>query len=497
MPASIASNLRASATRWPERIAISSGDTHVSYSALWQQATGIASYLASHGLQSGERVALVLNNCPEAAAILYGVLLAGGIAVPLNAAAKSRDFRGWLQHSTPRFLFTRQEHGEVLECLPTLEGDVSPVLVGSAGPWETMASSDGVLADECRANGADPALILYTSGTTGSPKGVLLSHENLSVNTSAIVQYLGLTERDSVVSVLPFYYSYGSSVLHTHMAVGGRVILEQNLVYPQHVVRTLEREKAAGFAGVPSTYSLLLSRVRLADYNLTSLRYVTQAGGAMSPELTRKVRRAFSGAKLFVMYGQTEATARLTWLPPERLDEKIGSVGIPVEGVVVEVRREDGSPAPCNETGEVWVQGRNVMQGYWANPEATSAVLREGWLSTGDLGYLDSDGYLYLAGRRSDIIKTGAHRVHPQDIEDTIQEIDGVAEVAVVGVADEALGEAIKAVVVLDAGTKVDPMQIKSHCRARLANYKVPKVIEFREVLPKTDTGKLRRRDLA
>src|SRR3546814_165295 len=367
--------------------------------------------------------------------------------------------------------------------------------------------------------GADMlAAILYTSGTTGAPKGVALSHRNLAANAVAIIDYLALGPDDSTVSVLPFHYAYGASVLHTHLAVGARVVLEDNLVFPHlvaealarerapgfpgvpstfaplpgrgrldqsalsapapddstvsglpfhyaygasvlhthlavgarvvlednlvfpHLVaEALARERATGFPGVPSTFALLLERGRLDQYDLSSLRYLTQAGGAMAPALTRRVHAAFPQARLFVMYGQTEASARLTRLTPERLDDKLGSVGTPIDGVEIRVRRVDGSEASPGEAGEVCARGDNVMTGYWNAPEATAATLVDGWLRTGDLGHLDADGFLWLAGRRSDMIKTGAHRVHPQDVEEVIAELPGVREVAVTGVDDALL----------------------------------------------------------
>jgi long-chain acyl-CoA synthetase len=237
----------------------------------------------------------------------------------------------------------------------------------------------------------------------------------------------------------------------------------------------------------------LLERVKLSSYDLSSLRYLTQAGGAMSPSLTRRLRAALPQARLFVMYGQTEATSRLTWLPPERLDEKLGSVGIPVDGVELRIVHEDDSDAATGEDGEVRVRGANVMRGYWNNPEATAAVLQDGWLRTGDVGRLDADGFLWLQGRRSDMIKTGAHRVHPGDIEDAIAELAGVSEVAVVGIDDEVLGQVVKAFVVAPGLPPNSENLVKAHCRERLASYKIPREVEFVTALPRTASGKVRR----
>jgi acyl-CoA synthetase (AMP-forming)/AMP-acid ligase II len=213
----------------------------------------------------------------------------------------------------------------------------------------------------------------------------------------------------------------------------------------------------------------------------------------MSPALTQRLREALPHPRLFVMYGQTEATSRISWLPPHKLDEKLGSVGIPVQGVEWKILRDDQMPAAQDEPGEVWVRGGNVMLGYWMNPDATAAVLQDGWLRTGDMGHLDADGYLFLQGRRSDMIKTGAHRVHPTDVEEVIAEISGISEVAVVGVEDEVLGQVVKAFIV---ATEIPPRaedRIKAHCRTRLASYKIPRHIVFVDALPRTASGKVRR----
>ncbi len=489
------------ARRHPERVAIVGDDRRIRYAEFWDEAQRFAQALRVRGLRPGERVAILLPNRIEAAVACYGCWLAGGIAAPLNVQGRARDFQAWLHHCEARHVVYEHSHGDAMDAIAAVDdsSEAPPIErwpLGAQHPLCPPTSADATCIDIDAAEriaADDVALILYTSGTTGAPKGVTLTHGNLLANASAVVGYLGLSERDSVLSILAFYYAYGASVLHTHLICGGCVVLAQNLLFPHLLMDTIARERISGFSGVPSTYALLLERVKLGDYDLSSLRYLTQAGGAMSPVLTRRMRAALPDARLFVMYGQTEATSRLTWLPPERLDEKLGSVGIPVDGVALRIAREDGSDAATGEPGEVRVRGANVMRGYWNNPEATATILHDGWLRTGDMGHLDADGYLFLAGRRSDMIKTGAHRVHPNDIEDVIVELAGVSEAAVVGIDDDVLGQVIKAFVVAPGLPLRSENMVKAHCRERLASYKIPREIEFVSALPRTASGKVRR----
>ncbi len=499
--ASVPARVADIARRHPERVAIVGDDRRIRYAEFWDEAQRFARALRARGLRAGERVAILLPNRIEAAVACYGCWLAGGIAAPLNVQGRSRDFQAWLRHCEARHIVYEHSHTDAVDAIVAVDatGESAPIErwpLGVDHPLYLPATdtATGIDADAAeRIASDDIALILYTSGTTGAPKGVTLTHGNLLANASAVVRYLGLSERDSVLSILAFYYAYGASVLHTHLISGGCVVLAQNLLFPHLLMDTIARERISGFSGVPSSYALLLERVKLGDYDLSSLRYLTQAGGAMSPTLTRRMRAALPDARLFVMYGQTEATARLTWLPPERLDEKLGSVGIPVDGVELRVAREDGSDAASGESGEVRVRGANVMRGYWNNPEASAAVLDDGWLRTGDMGHLDADGYLFLDGRRSDMIKTGAHRVHPNDIEDVIVELAGVSEAAVVGIHDVVLGQVIKAFIVAPGLPLRSENMIKAHCRERLASYKIPREIEFVSALPRTASGKIRR----
>jgi acyl-CoA synthetase (AMP-forming)/AMP-acid ligase II len=428
----------------------------------------------------------------ESVAVIYGTWLAGGVVVPLNPQARGREVATQAIHAGARCLIHDMTYRDLDAVTSATTGSTIDVLAVT-----DLVAANPPSVPAVQASAPDAAMLIYTSGTTGRPKGVVLSHGNLKANVDAIVTYLELTSDDSVLSVLPFNYSYGNSVLHTHLAVGGTIVLEKNLVFPHAIVDTMAREQVTGFSGVPSTFALLLSRVDLAAAQLGALRYVTQAGAAMPVPLIDKLRKALPRTKVFVMYGQTEATARLTYVPPGRLTDKPGSAGIPIPGVTLAIRNEHGQDLHTGETGEVWARGANVMQGYWRDDAATRAVLVDGWLKTGDVGHLDEEGFLFLAGRRSDIIKTGAHRVHPLEVEEAIAGLPGVREVAVAGIDDEMLGQSIAAFVVAESGSGLTPERVKARCRDTLAPYKIPKLVEMVAALPRTASGKLRRNELS
>lgn len=505
-PSTLVDGLRATRTKFGSRAAITHQDRVLSYDDLWQRINSLATTLRSLGVHSGQRVALLVENSGEYVVGYYATLLAGGIAVGLNTASRAPELLRNLKHCEASVLLATPEHPELAAlaangCVPTivLTAMRKTPLSTSSGCQVYAQTLQQVCAQASAElpwslNPNDPASIIYTSGTTGEPKGVTLSHANLVANTQAVVAYLELSELDICVNVLPFFYSYGNSVLHTYLWVGASIVLENSLAYPHLVVERMAQVRATGFAGVPSTYALLMQRVNFSQYDLQSLRYLTQAGGAMKNELIARVRAALPQARLFVMYGQTEATARLTYLPPSMLDQKLGSVGLAVQGVQIEVRSESGQRVNPGTLGDVWAQGPNVMLGYWHDTH--TPVLCDGWLKTGDIGYLDTDGFLYLQGRRSDMIKAGAHRIHPKEIEDVVAQLPGVAEVAVVGVDDEILGQAIKAVVVVAANATLSPLQVQAYCKQQLAAHKIPKFVVMASALPKTASGKVRRVEL-
>jgi len=502
VPDTLLHHFDSAAARSGSATALAWRETRWSYQDLRTAIAGAAAGLAARAPARGARVVLLLRNSPQYVALYYGALAAGLVAVPLNTQERASVLMQQIEHCDASILVGATDHPE----WPALSAAVasSGRTVIQVAPRDGEDALQQFLRDVDGTDGAMPAFpepqelasIIYTSGTTGRPKGVMLSHANLAVNASGIVSYLGLTPADRGLCVLPFHFAYGNSVLHSHLIAGAELLLEENLAYPHLTVQRLQDDAVTGFSGVPSTFALMLGRCNLREFNLRKLRYITQAGGAMPRPLIERLRAELPDARVFIMYGQTEATARLTYLPPERLESKLGSVGMAVPGVEVDVQL-DGRSLPPGEVGEICARGASIMQGYWNNPAGTQEVLKNGWLHTGDLGHRDADGFLYIDGRSVDMIKVGAFRVSPQEIEEVIAAIPGVEEVAVAAMHDEMLGQAVKAVIVRRDGAALEVRDVKAHCRQNLAAYKVPKQVEFVSVMPRTASGKIQRFKLA
>ncbi len=291
-------------------------------------------------------------------------------------------------------------------------------------------------------NPDDLAALMFTSGSTGEPKGVMVTHRNIACNTRDIVEYLELSSSDRALVILPFYYCFGLSVLHTHLAVGASVVIHNQFMYPERALQVLKERACTGLAGVPSTYQILLRRSRFKGSQFPSLRWLQQAGGKLPNACIREIAESFSQVRFFVMYGQTEATARLSYLPPDRIHDKLGSIGRGLPSTRLEVLGTDGRPVRpgSDEVGEIVASGENITRGYWNDPGETAKYFRGGKLYTGDLARVDADGFIYVVERERDIIKSGGNRISAKEVEDAIAELQDVIEVAVVGASHQILG---------------------------------------------------------
>lgn len=456
------------AARRPTHPAFVQGDQVTSYGELIGLVTAQGEVLRSR-IEPGDRVAVVMDNCAELAAAIYAIWWAGGVAVALNPALKPADITRLTDACQARLCWSALPEG-----IPPPSASAAPHTM----PPDSLAS------------------LVFTSGTTGEPKGVMLTHGALAANAAAVQQTLPMSEADVTLCVLPFHYAFGSSVLHTHLSLGATLVLENSFMYPQRIVQRMAQVAATHFYGVPSSFYLLLERGQLAAQPLPALRHVAQAGGPMDPVRIERFRQALPHVGFWVMYGQTEACSRLTTLAPVDLTDKAGSVGRPLPGVELQVRDHLRQALPTGEVGDIWARGPNLMRGYWASPDDTAQTLVDGWLHTGDIGRLDADGFLFLHGRSREILKVGAHRVSPHEIEQCIQAVPGVGECAVVPLPDELLGEVVRACVVPGAGHPPLPQltrDIQRHCREQLALYKCPKQIDFFDALPRTASGKVQK----
>ncbi|HQP36167.1 MAG TPA: class I adenylate-forming enzyme family protein [Polyangiaceae bacterium] len=482
----------------PDRPAIAGADSVTTYGMLLSRARSLAAGLHRIGVRPGDRVVIVAEQAPWYVEACLGVLHAGAVIVPHCADVKPDSFRWLLEHTEASAVILREAD------LPHAPPHVPPRLVVAGARDTTRMDRDVFCMEELIAAGGTPrnadlpetalASIFYTSGTTGRPKGVMLSHRNLVANVRSIVSYLGLGPDDRAAMALPFQYVYGNSVLHTHLAAGGSIGLVGSVAFPAKMVSLIQMLRCTNLPAVASSLCRLLDAGLSAQH---ALRFVTHAGGPMPSSLLARSRAALPSTRIVLMYGQTEASARLAWLPPDELPRRPGSAGKAIPGVTLRIVDEHGSTQPSGVIGEVVASGDNVMVGYWKDPVETARVLRAGGLHTGDIGRMDEDGYLYLVGRNAEMIKSGGHRIGPREVEEVVESLPGIAQCAVVGVPDDLLGERIVAWVVAADPQVTSERAVLQGCFEKLPRFKLPCRVLFIPELPRTAVGKLDRRTLA
>ncbi len=483
--------LRESARRWPQNAALVDEIGHtLSYHELEKNTDGLFQSKPFLALSRGERAAVLSRNTFQSVAVYFAILRTGAAVIWLNHSLDFKDLAEIAKDAGISILFHEDEFKGKADRIGAEcgVGTVSIESLKPSGPVHPRTESD------LGAN--DLAAIVYTSGSTDRPLGVMLTHRNLLSNNEAIADYLNLSQTDRVACVLPFYYIYGLSLLLSHFMVGGAVILENRFSYPLAALDGFEAQKATGFSGVSSHFILLMNHTDFLSRTLPDLRYLTHAGDKMPVMVTEKLLKAFPDKKLFLMYGQTEAAPRISYLDPSLAQRKPASAGKALKNIELRVLDTESKACPTCEEGEIVIRGENVMKGYWNNPEETGKVLKEGWLFTGDTGYLDEDGDLFVTGRNKQFIKVGGRRVSPAEVESLALEYAGVLEAAVTGIPDETLGEKLRLYVVEKGEGFVDPASLIDFFKKKAPSYKVPAEVLRVAALPRTSQGKIDRKRL-
>ncbi len=483
------------------------GEERISFAELDHRSDRVAAFLQSKGVGPGDRVALLCENTLPALCWFWGVLKAGAATVDVPGLAGRDTIQAVLDEAAPKAICVdvalMKKHVVVDDGL-TLPSLVLTTEAGSqvAGAREVTTLSS-ILANDATptppsTNPDDPALIVYTSGTTGRPNGVMLSHRNFSSNLIAGNELMGLTDADSILVVVPLHYIHGRMQLLWHAMIGGTVVFSAGFAFPQKVLLELVEHQTTGFSGVPFHFKQLMDRSKMAKTPPAALKYVLITGGALPIDELKRLDGMLPNTGIHIAYGQTEASPRITYIGPDELFVKARdgkfSVGKALPGTTLEILGSDEQPVGPGQIGEVAAGGPNIMVGYVSGDHRELGKIdAQGRLRTGDLAYLDDDGHLYLAGRSSEMIKSAGERIFPQEIEAVLAKHPRVDEVAVIGIKDATLGERIVAYLKLTEGDAVEASEFKALCLASLPFVRVPKAFVVRDDLPKTGSGKVSR----
>ncbi|WP_319801615.1 long-chain-fatty-acid--CoA ligase [Bhargavaea beijingensis] len=522
--------LTRSASKFPEKTAIHFLGRQVSYLELYESALKFGNYLKSLGISKGDRVAIMLPNCPQNVIAFYGILYAGGVVVQTNPLYTEKELAYQMNDSGARailtldILFPRASKviGEtalenvivtgIKDYLPFPKNVLYPfvqkreygmtVKVEHRGRnhlfTEVMKRKQAEPIETLDIQQEDLALLQYTGGTTGAPKGVMLSHRNLIANTEMCAAWMYRCEpgEEVVLGILPFFHVYGmTTVLVLSVSQGNKMVLVPKFD-PETVLKLIDKQSPTLFPGAPTIYIGLLNHPDIGNYDLSSIKACLSGSAPLPVDIQMQFEKITKG-KLVEGYGLSESSpvthSNLIWDGKR----KEGSVGLPWPDTEAAIFRTGTTElVEQGEVGEIAVRGPQVMKGYWNRPEETAATIKDGWLLTGDLGYMDEDGYFYVVDRKKDMIIASGYNVYPREIEEVLYEHPAVAECIVAGVPDPYRGETVKAYIVRKQGTDLTEQELNEHCRKSLAAYKVPKLYEFRDELPKTAVGKILRRSL-
>ncbi len=512
--------LRRSARRFPDKVALICDQQRWTYKALDEYSDHLARALMSAGVRRQDRVVVLLDNSAQTVISLYGILKAGGVFIILAGSIKGPKLRYILENSGATVLITHVGKAKVVkDALGNGHQGCKTIWVGpttripqefseSSLVWDEIFADFGTTTADIKKNirfprcvDVDLATLIYTSGSTGEPKGVMSTHHNMISAARSIIQYIGNVEEDVILDVLPLSFDYGLYQVIMAFMFGGTVVLEKSFLYLHNILECIAKEKVTGFPIVPTVVAMLLKLQDLTKYDLSMLRYMTNTGAALPVEHIRRLRNMFPHVTMISMFGLTECK-RVCYLPPEELDRRPSSVGKAMPNCEVFVVDEDGNEVAPGQTGELIIRGSNVMQGYWADPKLTARTYRDGQypssriLYSGDYFRTDEDGFLYFLGRKDDMIKSKGERVSAKEVENNISAMEGVSEVAVIGLPDEIFGQAIKAYIVPAPGVELSDKQVLKYCSENMETFMVPKYVEFMDNLPKTPNGKIDKKQL-
>ncbi len=496
----------------PDRVAMVFEGRRITYQGLQDRVNRLANALAGLGVQPGDRVAMLQVNCNEHIETYFATAKLDGVYVPLNFRARADELAYMVSDAAPRVLLVGKRYVDLVRSLadrlPSVEHFIA--LEEAVPGWrcydELLASAQD---DELfpQGDGGDLTMIMFTAGTTGTPKGVMLSHDSFSSYILSNVTPADPETEERNILTVPLYHIAGVQAVMSAI-YGGRTLVIQRQFEAKQWMELVERERAHRAMMVPTMLKMLLDHPDFHKHDLSSLRVITYGAAPMPMEVIKRAIKAFPGVSFINAFGQTETAATITMLPPEdhvlegteeEIEKKLrrlSSIGKPLEDMEVRIVDEDGRPVPCGQVGEIVARGPRLMKGYWNKAEATAQAIRGGWLYTGDLGYMDEDGYIYLAGRARDFIKRGGEMVSPEEVEQVLMSHPAIDEAAIIGVPDVDWGERVRAIVVLRPGHNASPEEIIEFCRQRLASFKKPESVVFVDELPRNPLGKVLKRVL-
>jgi long-chain acyl-CoA synthetase len=493
MNENLAKNLTDTAEEHGDRTAVKLDDNEVSYSMLNEGSSRLAGLLEEKGLEAGDRVGLMLPNVPYFPLVYYGILRAGGVVVPMNVLLKGREVKFYLEDPECKLLFAWHDFGDAAEQGAGEAG--AEVILVKPGEFEQMVEKADPVEGDAERSADDTAVVLYTSGTTGKPKGAELTHANLAKNAEIGSRLAEGSHEDVTLGALPLFHSFGQTCTMNVATYLGSCVTMLPRFDPDKALEIMERDKVTVFQGVPTMYNAMLNCESREERDTSTLRLCQSGGSAMPGELMRAFEEAFD-CKILEGYGLSETSPVASFNHPDR-ERKAGSIGQPIEGVEMKCVDDDGNEVDQGEVGEIVIKGHNIMKGYWNRDDATKESIKDGWFHSGDMGKVDEDGYFFIVDRKKELIIRGGYNVYPREVEEVLYEHPAVQEAAVIGVEDEKMGEEVGAAVMLKKGEEVSEDELKEFVKEQVANYKYPRKIWFTDELPKGPTGKILKREIA